>query len=263
MNEKLQNKVVLITGASAGIGKATAVGLAQAGADVVLTARRAERLHKLVDDLAIYPGRRLALAGDIRDQTFCNQLIKATAATFGRLDVLINNAGIGHRSPLLALSSDDINTIWETNVTALLLLSQAAAQQMQQQNSGQIINVSSIVSQRPLPQNGVYCASKTAVNFLSRSLRMELRPYHIQVTLVYPGLTATEFGAARLGAKGPNKLGLSGVPAEKVAHKIIAAIENGRSEVYITWYDWLFTHINRLFPRSIDWLIARGANRML
>ncbi len=258
----MQNKVVIVTGASAGIGRATGVALAQAGAHVVLTARRGDRLHKLVEELRIYPGHRLAMAGDIRDKNFAAKLIKATAVTFGRVDVLINNAGIGHRSPLITIPSADVQLIWDTNVTALFYLCQVAALQMKQQGGGQIINISSIVSQRPLPQNGIYCASKTAVNFLSRSLRMELRPYQIKVTLVYPGLTATEFGTARLGEKGPNKLGLAGVPAQKVAQKIVGAIKNGRSEVYITWYDWLFAHLNRLFPNSIDWIITQGANRL-
>ena len=262
MSQPLWHKVVIITGASAGIGQATAAALAQAGAHVVLTARRSDRLHKLVDELGAYPGRRLALAGDIRDKKFADKLIRATADTFGRVDVLINNAGIGHRNALVTMPSADIQMIWDTNVIAMFHLAQTAALQMQQQNSGQIINISSIVSQRTLPKNGVYCARKTAVNFLSRSLRMELRPYHIKVTLVYPGLTATEFGTARLGEKGPNKFGLTGVPAAKVAQKIVGAIENGRSEVYITWYDWLFAHLNRLFPRSIDWVITSGANKI-
>jgi short-subunit dehydrogenase len=88
---------------------------------------------------------------------------------------------------------------------------------------------------------------------------MELRPYNITVTLVYPGLTATEFAQARLGQPGGNRFGLHGVPAERVGRAIVKAIENGRSEVYVTLYDWLFVHLNRLFPRTTDWIVERMA----
>jgi len=254
----IRDCVAVVTGASAGIGRATAVALAQAGANVVITARRADRLQDLAVELAEFPGTRLALPGDIRSEAFAQTLVRETAARFGRLDALVNNAGVGHNSPLAETPMDDMRVIFDTNVLGLMALTQAAVAQMKQQGHGHIINISSIVSQRPLPHNGVYCASKTAVNFLSRSLRIELRQDNIIVTLVYPGLTATEFTQARLGQKGGNRFGLRGVPPQRVARKIVGAIRHGRTEVYVTYYDWLFTHLNRLFPRAIDWVIARG-----
>ena len=254
----LENKVVIVTGASAGIGKATAVALAEAGANVVLVARREDRLGALAAELATQPGKRLVAAGDIRQESFALLLVERTLAEFGRLDVLVNNAGLGHRSLLADMPPEDMRTLIETNVLGLLYLTQAALGPMQKQRYGQIINVSSIVGQRPVPNNALYCASKTAVNFISRSLRMECRPYNIKVTTVYPGLTMTEFGLARLGEKGTNRFGLQGVAAERVAAKILRAIRRGQTEVYITWYDWLFVHLNRLFPRLTDWIVARG-----
>lgn len=254
---EIKNGVVIVTGASAGIGRATAVALAQSGAHVVVTARREARLQQLAAELAGLPGRCLVVAGDIRDEAFAPELVAQAVAAFGRVDVLINNAGIGHRSQLADMPLADMQAIWQTNVVGLLAMTQAVVAQMKQQGGGQIINVSSIVSQRPLPDSGVYGASKTAVNFLSRSLRMELKADHIIVTLVYPGLTATEFSVARLGKKGGNRFGLKGIPAERVARAIVKAIRYGRSEVYVTWYDWLISHINRLFPRLIDWVITR------
>jgi short-subunit dehydrogenase len=253
----IKGLVVIVTGASAGIGRVTAVTLARSGAHVVVTARRESRLLELAAEIAELPGECLVVAGDIQDEAFTQELIKQAVAKWGRVDVVVNNAGLGHRSFLTEMPLADMRTIWNTNVMGLMALTQAAVGQMRQQGSGQIINVSSIVSQRPLPSSGVYCASKTAVNFLSRSLRLELKASNIIVSLVYPGLTATEFAQARLGEVGGSRFGLKGIAPERVAQAIVKAIRYGRTEVYITWTDWLFTHINRLFPRLIDWGISR------
>ncbi|MFQ5421069.1 MAG: SDR family NAD(P)-dependent oxidoreductase [Anaerolineae bacterium] len=258
---KIRDCVALVTGASAGIGRATAVALAQAGANVVITARRDDRLRELAAELADYPGERLVLTGDIQSEAFTQTLVGETATRFGRLDVLINNAGLGHHSLLADMPIADMRTIFDTNVFGLMALTQTAVSLMKRQGHGHIINISSIVSQRPLPNSGVYTASKTAVNFLSRSLRMELRRDNIRVTLVYPGLTATEFAQARLGRKGGNRFGLKGIPPQRVARKILHAIRYGREEVYITPTDWLFTHFCRLFPRSSDWIVNHVNNK--
>ena len=258
MKLAVEGCVAVVTGASAGIGRATAVSLAKLGANVVVTARRAERLEQLVDDLVVYPGRRLAVPGDIRDAGFTQRLIDRTVTEFGRLDVLVNNAGLGHHSALAEMPLVDVRTILDTNVVGLVAATQTAIAVMKQQGHGQIINISSIAGQRPLAYNGIYCASKTAVNFLSRSWRMELKSYNIKVTLVYPGFTATEFGQAKLGRSGENRFGVSGIPAERVGQAVVKAIQYGRTEVYVTWHGWAFAHLNRLFPRAIDSFLARS-----
>ncbi len=257
---QIQNSIIIVTGASAGIGRATAVSLAKLGANLTITARRQERLELLAAELSANAGHSLAIPGDIGDPAFAHEIVERTVAEFGRVDVLINNAGVGHKSELAAMSPADAQTIWNVNVVGLLAASQAALPHMRQQGYGQIINVSSIVGQRPLPFSGVYCASKTAVNFLSRSLRMELRGTGITVTLVYPGLTATEFAEAKLGTPGGNRFGLRGVPPERVAAKIAAAITKNQSEVYVTPWDLAIAHISRLFPRTLDWFTARLMN---
>lgn len=257
----LNERVVIVTGASAGIGAATVKALTAEGANVILTARRADRLEALAAELAHYPGRRLPLAGDIRDEAFAHQLIRETITHFGRLDVLINNAGLGQNSRLDEIPAEHMQTLLDTNVLALLYCTQAAVPHMKRQGSGQIINISSIVGQSPLPGLAFYCATKTAVNFISRGLRMELRPYHITVTTVYPGRTATEFGEARLGEPMQSPTRLFQVPAERVAESIVKAIRNGRTEVYVTWYDWLFVHLNRLLPRTADWVFGRRVKK--
>lgn len=250
----LAGKVVIVTGASAGIGAALARALAQRGAHVVLTARRRERLEALAEELRALPGERLVLPGDIADEPFCRLLVEETVARFGRLDVLINNAGVGHKSRLAEIPPHDVQTILGTNLTGLLYAGQAALRPMLQQGSGQIVNVSSIVGQRPLPQNALYCATKAAVNFVSRGWRLELRHTPIVITTVYPGRTRTEFDQAKLGGVTQRR---GGVSAERVARVICHAVERPRAEVYVTWYDWAFAHLNRLFPRLTDWLIGR------
>jgi len=253
----IKEQAIIVTGASAGIGQATVEQLAKAGANVVITARRVSRLNQLASTLSAYPGRRLAVAGDIRDEAFARELIEKTVAEFGRLDVLINNAGLGHRSRLADMPAADMRAIIDTNLMGPLYVIQAAVTQMKRQEGGQIINVSSIASQRPLPQLALYCASKSAVNFISRGLRLELWPYNITVTLIYPGRTLTEFGDARLGLKGAHPSPLGRVPADRVARAVVRAIDRRRTEVYVTWYDWLFCHFNRLFPRTTDYLVGR------
>ncbi len=252
----LRGKVVVVTGASAGIGWATVLALGAAGAHVVATARREERLAQLAEQFAPFYGRILTIPGNIQEESFCYDLIAQTVAEFGRVDVLINNAGVGHKSNVAEMSAADVQTIWDTNVLGLLYASQAAIGQMKQQGGGRLVNISSIVGERPLPQSGVYCASKTAVNFLSRTLRMELRPDHIGVTQVYPGRTVTEFGEALLGETGSNPSAVGRVSAQRVAQKIVRGIENGRPHIYITWSDWLFVQLNRHFPTITDWGIA-------
>ncbi len=248
---------VIATGASAGIGAATARALAQRGAQVVLSARRAERLAALADALAAYPGERLVLPGDIQDPAYCRQLVETSVAHFGRLDVLINNAGLGHRSPISRITPLSARAIFNTNVLGLLDLTQAALPHLLRQGRGQIINISSIVSQRPLVDNGVYAASKSAVNFISRALRMELAGTPIVVTLVYPGMTATEFHTALLDNPGRSRFDWLRVTPERVAQAIARAIEKERREVYITPIDWGIVHLSRLWPRTTDWVVTR------
>ena len=260
---QIKDSVVIVTGASAGIGRATAVALANLGATVVVTARRTERLQALAEEMAGSHGRIHSLPGNIQDEAFCHQLVEETVERYGRLDVLINNAGLGHKSRIAEMPAADIRTIFDTNVMGLLYAIQAAVPQMKQQGGGQIINVSSIIGQRPIPYGGIYTASKTAVNAISRSLRMELRPYNIKVTIVYPGRTQTEFGAALLGQKGANPSAFGRTSPDKVAQAIVKAVRYGRTEVYVTPFDWLFTHINRLFPRTTDWLTNIVFNRYL
>lgn len=256
---QIENSVVIVTGASAGIGKATVKILAQKGANVAMVARRAERLEALAAELAHFPGERIVIAGDLSDEAFCEGLVSKAVDGLGRVDVLINNAGLGHRSHLANTASSDMRTMFNVNVLGLMLASQSAIKQMRLQKGGrgQIINISSVVSTRPLPGGVFYAATKSMVNFLSRGLRMELGKEPILVTTVYPGYTITEFPDARLGKRGVRHDKLKGVSAETVGETIVRAIEKEQKEVYVGRVDWAFTHLGRLFPRTLDKLFAR------
>lgn len=264
---KLEHTIILITGATAGIGAATAKLLAKSNCKLVLTGRRAKRLDALRAKLKLPSNQLLTLAGDISDQDFCCNLISQTVEQFGRIDVVINNAGIGHNSSLSDISPADLQKIWETNLYGLAWLSQAAARTMLAQEPeshtgrrGQIINVSSIVGDRPLIKQGIYTASKAAVNAYSRGLRMELAPSDITVSIVYPGLTATEFHGAKLGPKRKPNFKSPGIHPSEVAKQIQTSIVKQKNEVYVTFYDWYFVQANRHFPQLTDFVFRYVAN---
>lgn len=264
---QIKNSVLVITGATAGIGAAIAQQLAKGGAKLVLTGRRQARLDTLKQSLNLDEDRLLCIAGDLRDETFCEKLISQTVARFGRIDVLINNAGLGHTSSLTDIPSADMQTLWETNVYALAWLSQSAANAMQSQQvephtqkRGQIINVSSIIEDRPLIKQVIYSASKAAVNHYSRGLRMELAEKDITVSILYPGLTHTEFHDAKLGQQSGPQFRKVGIDPSEVAKQVERAILKQKWEVYVTWYDLFFVQANRHFPLLTDQLFRYVAN---
>ena len=205
----------------------------------------------LVDELADLPGRRLLLAGDIREQAFCNRLIAETVREFGRIDILINNAGLGHKSLLSEIPADHIDTIFDTNINGLLFACQATISTYEKAGwvgkSSMCLRLS--VSDRCRRAVFIAPAKRLSTSFPVRC-EMELRKDNIVVSLLYPGLTATEFHEATLG--GSRRRRIRGVSAEKVANATLKAIHKKKREIYVTRFDWIFTHLNRLFPRFLD-----------
>jgi len=192
MSNNIKGKVVVITGASSGLGEATARLLSAEGASVVLGARRVERLKSLADELTAKGGKALAVATDV---THCDQvkrLVDAAVQTFGRIDVMINNAGLMPHSPLERLKIDDWNRTIDVNIKGVLYGIAAALPYMKQQKAGHFINVSSVAGHKVTPNGAVYCATKHAVLALSEGLRVEVKPYNIRTTIISPGAVATE-----------------------------------------------------------------------
>jgi NADP-dependent 3-hydroxy acid dehydrogenase YdfG len=234
----LEGKVVLITGASAGIGLATARRFAQAGAKLVLVARSADRLERLADELRGQGSEAIAIAADVRDPAQVKRAIAETARHFRRLDILINNAGQAAADTVADLNPDDFRQIVDLNVFGALTAMQAAVPVMREHGGGLIINISSMVSKMRIPGLGAYAATKAALNVLSDTARGELAPEHIRVITIFPRVTSTDFGRNSLGNREVRRQqrAHSAVPVdwpEFVADKILAAAINEPEEQYM------------------------------
>ncbi len=192
MNNNIAGKVVVITGASSGLGEATARLLSSQGATVVLGARRLDRIKSLADELIRKGGKALAIQTDVTQVDQVKRLVESAAQTFGRIDVMINNAGLMPHSPLERLKIDDWNRMIDVNIKGVLYGIAAALPHMKQQKSGHFINVSSVAGHKVRPGSAVYAATKTAVLVISEGLRQEVKPYNIRTTVISPGALATE-----------------------------------------------------------------------
>jgi NADP-dependent 3-hydroxy acid dehydrogenase YdfG len=189
---KLDGKVAVITGASSGIGEATAEALAAEGANVVIAARRRDRLEDLVERISGDGDKAVAVECDITDEEQAHGLIRQAKDEFGRVDILVNNAGVMQLSEVEKGLSDEWRTMFEVNVLGLLYVTDAAIETMKEQGSGHLVNISSLASRGTRPALGVYSGTKMAVNGISEALRQELLEDNIRVTMVEPGAVETE-----------------------------------------------------------------------
>jgi NADP-dependent 3-hydroxy acid dehydrogenase YdfG len=192
MTNNIRDKVVVITGASSGLGEATARLLSSQGASVVLGARRSDRIQGLAAELNASGGKALALTTDVTNPEQVQALVNAAVQTYGRVDVIINNAGLMPHSPLARRKFDDWNRTIDVNVKGVLYGIAAVLPHMSAQKSGHIINVASVAAYKVRPGSAVYAATKAAVRMISEGLRQEVKPYNIRPTVVSPGAVATE-----------------------------------------------------------------------
>lgn len=192
MTQSLAGKVALITGASSGIGEAAALTLAGLGAKVAVTARRANRLAELVDRIAAAGGEAMALPGDIADEDFATGTVDACVARFGRLDILVNSAGIMPEGGVDSAEPEQWRRVMDVNLLASLYTSRAALVPMKAQGSGDIINISSTAGRKATGLFGIYSTSKFALNAMSEALRQEVGGLGIRVCVLEPGATGTE-----------------------------------------------------------------------
>ena len=191
MSNNIEGKVVVITGAS-GLGEATARLLCAQGASVVLGARRVDRLQSLADELTASGGKALAIATDVTDCEQVKRLVDVAVQRYGRIDVMINNAGLMPQSLLERLKIEEWGRTIDVNIKGVLYGIAAALLHMKAQKAGHIINVSSVAGHKVGPGFAVYAATKHAVRALSEGLRQEVKPYNIRTTVISPGAVATE-----------------------------------------------------------------------
>jgi NADP-dependent 3-hydroxy acid dehydrogenase YdfG len=189
---KLDGKVVVITGASSGIGEATAEVLAAEGAIVVAAARREERLEDLKQRVEARGTQVMTVQCDVTDEEQAHDLIRKANEEFGHVDILVNNAGVMPLSRIEKGLSDQWRQMFDVNVLGLLYVTDAAIEVMKRQGSGHLVNISSVAGRRSNPTTGVYSGTKYAVNAISEALRGELVEDGIRVTIVEPGAVATE-----------------------------------------------------------------------
>lgn len=255
---ELTGKTALITGASSGIGYATALAFARRGVHIVVTARTLERLEALVSAVGSLPaphGEILPLAVDVRDSA----AVDVAVQRFGRIDILIANAGVGQRGSLIDSPLEDIQAVFRTNIDGVIFAVRAAVPLMRQAGGGHIVIISSVVANMITPYTASYSASKAAVSSLARALRYELEADHIGVSDLLVGRTATEFNVRRLGAAGyaDRAPRLPMMTPEYVAERIVRAVERNHGTVTLRPFDRMIVLINQFLPK----LVARRALR--
>ena len=251
---QLRDKNVVITGASSGIGRATALEMARRGAHVVLAARRADRLERVAAECRALGVRAVTIPTDVTLAADCRHLID----TAGDVDVLVNNAGFAILGPVAEANPDDVREMIETNYLGAFHCTQAVLPRMLARRSGTIVNVSSITGLMGFARMSAYCASKFALTGFTEALRDEVLGSGVRVALVCPGTTETEFfvKAERGVMPGASKL-MPGVSAERVARAVCDAAEDGRYRRILPALAAIYMRFKEFSPRIAHVLFRR------
>jgi short-subunit dehydrogenase len=248
----------LVTGASGGIGRAIALELARQGSTVVVIARREKPLVELVGEIRRGGGRAEAVVGDLTDAAVRAAALERAECAFGGLDILVNNAGSGAMGRFVDASPDRLRKVFEVNFFAAAELTRAAIPLLQQGNHSIVVNIGSILSHRATPRNSEYCASKFALRGLTESLRPELAPLGIDMLLVSPSTTETEFYKHVINAEEkPPWPEQKGVSAESVARATVRAIAAGKQEIIPSMRGRMLVWLNRLCPPLVERIMRR------
>jgi short-subunit dehydrogenase len=257
MRRDLKEKVAVITGASSGIGRATALALAREGVRVVVGARRMDRLEEAVEAIQRAGGQARALQTDVTKPNEVSRLVGEAVTAFGRLDILVNNAGLGYFGRLESMPPEEARYLFEVNVMGTLYGIQAAVPIMRSQRSGHIITVASVSGKRATPGSGMYAATKFAQVALSESLRLELVDAGIDVSIICPVSTTTEFFEIA-AARSSFKIDPAGpiYSAEQVAELIVRCARRPRAELIVYRPARLMVILNAISPRLLDRILA-------
>lgn len=259
MRRDLKDRKVLITGASGGIGKALALQLRQLGAKVAIAARSEEKLHSMQ---AQYPDI-LTVVADVTRNEDRKRILAEVEARFGGLDILVNNAGIGSWAHFADSTEEVMRQVMEVNFFAPTELMRAALPLLRKGSQPAIVNVSSMCGRKAMPGWSEYSASKFALCGLTEALRGEFARFDIDVLLIVPGLTRSDFNKHFLQAKGRANIEFEkGMTPEYVAAQIVRSIQTNRTETVLGSEAKRVLWCNLFFPRLTDWLLAREIRRL-
>ena len=226
--DNVKGKVVVITGASSGLGEAAARQLAAQGALLAVAARRMDRIEALVADIRNAGGEAIACAADVAKRDDMQKLVDAAVKTFGRIDVVVNNAGVMPLSPMERLKVDEWDRMIDVNLRGVLHGIAAALPYMKAQKSGHIITTASVAGHKVFPGSAVYSATKFAVRALCEGLRQEVKPYNIRTTVISPGAVTTELldhiTESDVQSANRDYVGKVGIPATTYARMVAFAI---------------------------------------
>jgi short-subunit dehydrogenase len=250
------NKVVMITGASSGIGRSLAMVLATRGAKVGLVARRADTLNEVVKDIESKGGNALALPADVQDEKAIISATDRLREHFGSIDVLIANAGIAPTTDAAKLDASGVAAAINVNVIGSANSVTAVIPEMVARRQGHLVAISSLAAYRGLPKSAAYCASKAAVSAFFESLRLDLEPKGIHVTIIHPGFIKTSLTAGRK-AKMPYLMEL-----DDAVEKIVGAIEKRKKSYAFPWQLASIVRLGMFMPNSMyDWISRRNSFR--
>jgi short-subunit dehydrogenase len=251
-----QDKTVMITGASSGIGRGLALELSRRGAKLGLIARRAGKLAELVREIGNAKGKAVALPADVMDVDSLSAAATQLRSIFGPIDVLIANAGVGATEDAAELKGSTVAGVINVNVLGAANSVEAVVPEMVQRGNGQLVVISSLAAYRGLPKSAAYCASKAAVSAFFESLRLDLKPRGIDVTIIHPGFIKTPLTAGRQ-AQMPFLMEL-----DDAVQKIISAIEKRKKSYAFPWQLASIVRAGMIMPNFMyDWISRRNSFR--
>jgi NAD(P)-dependent dehydrogenase (short-subunit alcohol dehydrogenase family) len=270
----LTGKVIIITGASSGIGAATAIACAEAGMDVVINARRADRLERIAEDVKARGRKPLIVPGDVTAPGIGQRMLDAAMQDFGRFDAVFANAGYGYDRPVIEVTDKELREMFEVNFFSGVDLLREAAKRLidaRPPRGGHLLMCSSCLAKFTLPNSGVYSATKAAQNHICRAMNLELRRHNVRVSSVHPIGTRTEFfetSAARSGKPDYSRKVIEDTPRmfmqppERVARGVVKCLRRPTPEVWTSFTTRFAAALMTMWPGLGDWVMRRADRAM-
>ncbi|WAM34227.1 SDR family NAD(P)-dependent oxidoreductase [Caldicellulosiruptor morganii] len=254
-----EGKAVIITGGGSGIGRCMTEILLKKGARVTAVSRGQKSLDSLKEELSEYSESLFTVVADVSRKDECKNAMEIIKSEFERVDVLINNAGVGLRCEVERILDEDLKKVFDVNFFGAFYMMQETIKIFKDQGKGLIVNICSLGVKRPVFYTGGYTASKAALAVLSDVAGLELKKYGISVLCAYPGSVSTEFRKNALGEPYPeDEVRLSRLSPKVAAERIIEGIEKGKKEIYTSRKDYIFALFTRLFPRLSDLVVEKA-----